>query len=89
MANLRLAVLASGRGSNLQAILEACEEKQIKASIVVVLSDKKEAGALKIAEAAGIKASWVDPKSFSAKQLYEESLLQIINALQVDYIVLA
>jgi len=89
MRKLRLAVLASGRGSNLQSLLEAVNSNEINASIVTVLSDKKEALALERARQNEIPAYWVNPKVFSTKEDFEESLLKIIKNYQVDYILLA
>ena len=58
---IRIAVLASGRGSNLVAIMQAIAEKKIDGEIAVVLSDKAEAKALEHAKNAGIPAYHVNP----------------------------
>ena len=89
MRKLRLAVLVSGRGSNLQSLLEAEGRNEFNASIVVVLSDKKEAPALDRAREHNIPAYWVNPKEFATKEGFEESLLKIIKSCQADYILLA
>ncbi|MGI6587377.1 MAG: phosphoribosylglycinamide formyltransferase [Peptococcia bacterium] len=89
MEKLRLAVLASGRGSNLQAILNACHGGQINAEVVVVLSDKENALALERAKREGIPALWVNPASFSSQEAYEKKLVQVINDFTVDYLLLA
>ncbi len=89
MAVLRLAVLASGKGSNLRAIIDGCCNMGINASIVAVFSDREAAGALKIAADFGIEACYVDPKGFSCKQHFEDTLLRKISLHQVDYIILA
>jgi len=89
MKKRRLAVLASGRGSNLQSILEACQEGRIKAEVVVVLSDQENAMALEKASRKGIPSFWLDSADFSTKQEYEEKLAQVINDYQVDFILLA
>ena len=89
MKKLRLAVLASGRGSNLQAILNACHKGQINAEVVVVLSDKENALALERAKQKEIPALWVNPVDFSTREAYEEKLVQVINDFAVDYLLLA
>lgn len=89
MNKRRLAVLASGRGSNLQNILDACKDGQIKAEVVVVISDKEQALALERASKEGIPAFWLDPTIFTTKAEYEEKLYQAINEYQVDFVLLA
>jgi phosphoribosylglycinamide formyltransferase 1 len=85
----RLAVLASGNGSNLQAIIDACEINTINAKVVVVASDQKEALALQRARLAEIpaltqvKAKEVDRKS------YDEALARDLLAYEPDWVVLA
>ncbi|MBT3350290.1 MAG: phosphoribosylglycinamide formyltransferase [Nitrospinaceae bacterium] len=75
--NLRVAVLASGRGSNLQALLDAAQDEAFPAKIIGVLSDKSNAQALERAKKAGIKSLWVDP----SKDSYEERLGDEIETL--------
>jgi phosphoribosylglycinamide formyltransferase-1 len=58
---LRIGVLASGSGTDLQSIIDASEKGMIDADVVVVASDNKDAFALKRAEKYGIKAFFVDP----------------------------
>lgn len=89
MRKLRLAVLASGRGSNLQALLEAAERDEFNAEVVVVLSDKKDAPALERARSRAIPASWIDPGMYGTKEEFEEGLLEIIKGCQADCILLA
>lgn len=89
MGKLRLAVLASGRGSNLQAILDAQRKGALDASVEVVLSDKKEAQALDRARGLNIPAYWVNPKEYQNKSDYEANLIDIIRKFEVDCIILA
>lgn len=89
MPHLKLAVLASGRGSNLQAILEAIERKYLNASVVAVLTDKEKAQALRRAEKHNIPGYWVNPAEFVSKEAFEEKLLEIIRANKADCIILA
>lgn len=75
---LRLAVLASGRGSNLGAILEACRRDGFPARVVLVLSDRERAPALERARAEGIDAVWLDPKAYGDRAGYDAALLAVL-----------
>lgn len=88
-APLRLAVLASGRGSNLAAILAACTGRRLDATVVGVFSDKSKAGAITIARAALIPATVISPSSFDTRAEYDEALLRSVDALHPDLIVCA
>src|SRR5207237_7436990 len=68
---LALAVLASGRGSNLQSILDACARPDFPARVVVVVSDREQAPALERARAAGVEALWLNPKDFGDREAYD------------------
>lgn len=74
---LRVAVLASGRGSNLQALLDASQDSGFPAEVIGVLSDKADAQALERAKKAGATALWVDP----SKEGYEDRLGDEIEAM--------
>ena len=87
--SLPIAVLASGRGSNLQAILDAIKAGTLDAQVVVVLSDKSNAKALERAAAEGIPAYHVDPKAFADKAAYEAALLAYIEQYHCELICLA
>jgi phosphoribosylglycinamide formyltransferase-1 len=89
MPHLKLAVLASGRGSNLQAILDAIGRKYLNASVVAVLTDNEKAQALSRAEKYNIPGCWVNPAEFASKEVFEEKLLEIIRANKADCIILA
>ncbi|MDX9871405.1 MAG: phosphoribosylglycinamide formyltransferase [Clostridia bacterium] len=89
MPRLKLAVLASGRGSNLQAILDGAKAGKVNAEVVVVLSDKQGASVLKRAAGENIPALWIDPKSFLEKKDYEAELLKQVKEYRADYIILA
>jgi len=86
---LSIAVLASGRGSNLQSLLDSIGRGEINGKITVVLSDKENAYALERAREHGIEAIWVDPKSFASKSDYEKELLKYIEKHHCDLICLA
>lgn len=87
--NWRLAVLASGRGTNLQALIEACQKGEMSARIAVVISDKKEAKALQRAEANGIPSVFVNPSDYKSKQEFEKAVLEIIKKYDCNLICLA
>lgn len=90
---LRVAVLASGRGSNLQAIIDAIEAGQVQAQIVAVISNKKDAVALDRARKHGIKDLFVDPKPFAgrpdSREAYDRALLEILQQHDVELVLLA
>jgi phosphoribosylglycinamide formyltransferase-1 len=88
-----VAVLASGRGSNLQAIIDTIEAGQLQARIVAVISNKKDAIALERARKHGLKDLFVDPKPFAGKpdsrEAYDRALLEIIQQHDVELVLLA
>ena len=90
---LRVAVLASGRGSNLQALIDTIEAGQVQARIVAVISNKKEAVALERARKHGVKDLFVDPKPFAgrpdSREAYDRSLLEVLQQHEVELVLLA
>ncbi|MBX3305234.1 MAG: phosphoribosylglycinamide formyltransferase [Nitrospira sp.] len=90
---MRVAVLASGRGSNLQALIDAIEAGQVQARIVAVISNKKEAVALERARKHGIKDLFVDPKPFvgrpDSREAYDRSLLEVLQQHETELVLLA
>ncbi|WP_027717806.1 phosphoribosylglycinamide formyltransferase [Desulfovirgula thermocuniculi] len=89
MGKLRLGVLASGRGSNLQAIMDAAAAGRLEAEVAVVVSDKKEALALERARSRGIPAVHIDPGSFASKEDYEAAVVETLNKHGVELVCLA
>jgi phosphoribosylglycinamide formyltransferase-1 len=93
MTPLRVAVLASGRGSNLQSIIDAIEAGQVQAQIVAVISNKKDAVALERARKDGLKDLFVDPKPFTgrpdSREAYDRSLLEVLQQHDVELVLLA
>ncbi|HEY0662182.1 MAG TPA: phosphoribosylglycinamide formyltransferase [Lysobacter sp.] len=85
----RLAVLASGRGSNLQAIIDAIAGGQLRAELVGVFSDKPDAPALERALVAGAPAFAFSPRGFGSRREFDEYLFSRIDAVQPDLIVCA
>lgn len=90
MEKIRIAVLASGRGSNLQAIIDSIEKGYIKnVRIVIVISDRENAYALERARKHKIPAKFVNPKKFQSKDDYESKILKILEERKIDLICLA
>jgi phosphoribosylglycinamide formyltransferase-1 len=85
----RLVVLASGNGTNLQAIIDACESKQIDAQVVGIVSDKHEAFALNRAQCHNVETAVVAAKPHETRQQYDAHLAQIVGAWQPHIVVLA
>lgn len=86
---LNIAVFASGRGSNFQAIINQIKAEKIEAEIKLLLSDQPNAGALKKAKKEKIKAVFIDPSQFEDKIDYEKELIKVLKKSKVDLIVLA
>lgn len=84
-----LAVLCSGFGSNLQAIINSVNKGQIKANIALVLSDKIDAYALVRAKKAGLLFVYADPNDFSDRESYDRYIVKKLKKLKIDYVVLA
>ncbi|TDK27423.1 phosphoribosylglycinamide formyltransferase [Luteimonas aestuarii] len=88
-ATIRLAVLASGRGSNLQAILDAIAAGTLAAEVVGVFSDKPGALALQRARDAGIHAEALRARGFASRDAFDAALFERVDAVHPDLIVCA
>ena len=86
---LRVGVLASGRGSNLRAILSGVEARRIRAEVVVVLSDRSGAGALDIARDHGVEALVLDPTLHPGREGYDTALIALLEERRVGLVCLA
>lgn len=87
---LRLAVLVSGGGTNLQAIMDAIDSKAVtNAEIAVVISNNANAYALERARKRGIEAVCISPKSFASREDFNRELLARIQSYKIDLVVLA
>lgn len=84
-----IAVLVSGRGSNLQAIIDSIESGYLNARIAVVISDVGDAYALTRAKKHGIEAVFVNPKKFASKELYEKEILGVLKTHDAKLVLLA
>ncbi len=87
---LRVAVMVSGGGTNLQAIIDAVESGRItNTELVAVVSNNKGAYALERAKKAGIKDVVVSPKDYDTREEFNNALIETVDSLKVDLIVLA
>ena len=84
-----MAVLASGRGSNLQALIAARDAGELPVDFVLVGSDKAKAGALQLAAAAGIPTFTLDPKRYAHRRDYDADLFARLDASGAQVLVLA
>lgn len=93
MIPLRLGVLASGRGSNLQALIDAIEAKTLDATIAVVVSNKPDAMALERAQRHALKGIFLDPKSVAGesepRKAYDQKILEVLKGHDIQLVLLA
>ena len=85
----RLVILISGRGSNLQAIINATRNGQLDVDIATVISNRPDAAGLSIAQSAGIDTQVIDHKRFPKRSDFDQALKQSIEQFAPDLIVLA
>ena len=85
----RIVVLISGNGSNLQAIINACEEKKINGDVVAVISNKPQVYGLERAKCHDIDNVVVDHRDYETREAYDVSLAKAIDEHQPDLVVLA
>lgn len=85
----RLGVLISGRGSNLQALLAAIDRGELDARIVVVISNRADAGGLELARAAGIEALVISHRDFPTRDDFDARIAQELRDRQVGLVCLA
>ncbi len=84
-----IVVLVSGNGSNLQAIIDACETSIDSGRVTAVFSNKTTAYALERAKKAGAAGHFLDPKAFDTRDAFDQELMKQIDEYQPDVIVLA
>ncbi len=85
----RIAVFASGSGSNFQAIVDSIKTGTLQAEIRLLVCDKLEAKVIERAEKEGIPTFSFLPKTYESKKHYEEAILQKLQKFEVDWIILA
>ena len=90
MSRKRVAVLISGRGSNMAALIEAAKDRSYPAEIVLVVSNVPAAGGLLVAEAAGIETATVDHKQFGKdRAAFEQALQAVLQQHHIEIVCLA
>lgn len=85
----RLAVFASGNGTNFQAIIDKVNNGQLKILVPLLIVDKKNAYALERAKKANVDAYFINPKDYETKALYEEEIIKLLKKYDIDFIALA
>lgn len=88
MSNFNVAVLISGNGSNLQAIIDKFQKDEL-VNVCCVVSNKKDAYGLVRAEKAKIDHYFIDNKNFSSREEFEQAIINILNKYEPDLVVLA
>lgn len=86
MANLKVGVLISGRGTNLQALIDACAGRSFPAEVTVVISNVPSASGLDRARAAGIDATIVNHKDFEDRTRFELELTRTLEAAGTTFV---
>ena len=86
---LKIAVFASGRGSNFQSIIDHIKSGETPAEVKLLISDRQQAGALKRAEHENVEHVFIDPVHFETKADYEKELIGLLKNAGVELIVLA
>ena len=86
---LRIGVLASGGGTNLQAIIDRCQDGSLAAEIAVVITNNPTAGALDRAGNAGIKTLCINHRDFSQREDFDHAVVNALRENEVDLVVLA
>ena len=86
---INIGVLVSGRGTNLQAIIEAVEEGRIEGEISIVVSDNPDAYALKRAKQYNIETQYIDFNKFKNRENYDKKIVEYLKEKKVDLVVLA
>lgn len=87
--NRRLAVLISGRGSNLQAIIDAIGEGRLDAELAVVISNRADAAGLDRARDAGIETLYISHRAFARRDDFDRALVEALRARRVGLVCLA
>jgi phosphoribosylglycinamide formyltransferase-1 len=89
VSSRRIAVLISGRGSNLRAIIESVREGRLDATVTVVISDRADAGGLELARAARIDARCMNPREYADREAYDRAIAADLRERAVNLVCLA
>jgi phosphoribosylglycinamide formyltransferase 1 len=85
----KLAVLVSGRGSNLQAIIDSIEKNNLAAEISLILSNVPDAYGLQRGKKHGLESVFLNPKNFSSRNDYEKQMIELLQTKSIDLVCLA
>jgi len=85
----RLGILISGRGSNMQALIQASTDQQLNAEIGVVISNNPDAAGLELAQKAGITTQTIDHRLFASREDFDAALVESLQTHRVDLVILA
>jgi phosphoribosylglycinamide formyltransferase-1 len=85
----RIVILISGRGSNMEAIVDTCRREAWRAEVAAVVSNRPEAAGLRFAQSHGIATAVVDHKAFPSREAFDTALAEAIDRFQPDLVVLA
>jgi len=85
----RIVILISGRGSNMEALVQRCADEGWPAQVVAVVANRPGAGGLQFAAARGITTAAVDHRAFDSREAFDAALVQAIDAHAPDLVVLA
>ncbi len=89
MARKRTAVLISGRGSNMKALIDASRDRDYPADIVLVISNKSDAAGLVYAKSRGIPAFALETRKFADREAHEQAIQQLLEDHDIDLVCLA
>ena len=85
----RIAALISGRGSNLQAILDAIAGARLEAAVAIVISNRADAPGLTRAREGGLEALYLAPRAYADRDAYDRAIVEVLRAHGVDLVCLA
>ncbi len=89
MQRMRTAVLISGRGSNMAALVEACQDPSFPAAVALVVSNEPQAGGLETAQSAGIETAVIDHRGFDGREAFEAEITRVLEDARIDMVCLA
>lgn len=89
MAQYRIAVFASGEGTNFQALVDAARNGEIEASVDLLVCDKPAARVVQRAEEAGVACHLFTPKNYASREDYETEIVDVLESRNIDLVVLA
>ena len=88
MDTLKIGVLGSTRGTDLEGVIKAIKEGRLQAEVVVVISDRKDAYILERARKYGIEAVYISPREFSSRENFDRKVSQLLREREVEIVLL-